>query len=204
MTTPSTTFRPVIGLLGGVGSGKSLVAAQLAQLGCAVVDADGIGHQVLADPAVRQALVERFGADILDASGQIVRRALSRKTFANPENVAALDAIMAPHLWPQVTAAVEAARRSPVPAVVLDAALILEKGLDNLCQALVYIEAPPEVRQARAGKARGWDPSETARREAVQVSLKVKQDRADYTVDNSTSPEHTFEQVRTILSHIAK
>ena len=98
----------------------------------------------------------------------------------------------------------EAARRTDVPAVVLDAALILEKGLDKLCDALVYIEAPLEVRRARAREARGWDPSETARREAVQVSLKIKQDRADYTIDNGTSPEHTFEQVQRILAQLTK
>jgi dephospho-CoA kinase len=119
--------------------------------------------------------------------------------------VAALDAIMGPALWPRVTAAVEAARRSAAaPAVVLDAALILEKGLDKLCDVLVYIRALRQIRQARAQAARGWDPSEVAHREAVQVSLKIKQDRADYTIDNRTSPQHTQEQVRTILSRIVK
>ena len=203
--TTRLPHRPVIGLLGGVAAGKSQVAAQFAELGCAVIDADAIGHELLRDSGVRRALQKQFGGDILDPAGEIDRRRLAAKAFAGPEGVAALDAIMAPVLWPRVIAAVEAARQRPdAAAVVLDAALILEKGLDKLCDALVYIQAPPEVRQARAQSARGWNPSETARREAVQVSLKVKQNRADYIVDNGTSPEHTSEQVHAILLRMMK
>jgi|WetSurMetagenome_2_1015567.scaffolds.fasta_scaffold139837_2 dephospho-CoA kinase len=204
MTASGKQLPPVIGLLGGIGSGKSSVAAQFARLGCAVVDADAIGHDVLREAAVRQALTARFGDDILDAAGQVDRRRLAEKAFADGESVAVLDAIMEPHLWPRVRAAIESARQSGAPAVVLDAALILEKGLDNLCQALVYIEVPSDVRRTRAQGARGWTPSETARREAVQVSLEVKQNRADYTIDNSASTEHTFEQVQQILAQLTK
>jgi dephospho-CoA kinase len=88
--------------------------------------------------------------------------------------------------------------------VVLDAALILEKGLDKQCDVLVYIESPDALRLTRIGQSRGWDPSEVARREAAQISLKVKRARADYIVDNGTSPEHTQEQVQAILTHMAK
>ena len=208
MTVPRSAFRaprsprPVIGLLGGIGAGKSLVAAQFEKFGCAVVDADRLGHELLKRPAIRQALVTQFGQDILDQSGDVDRRRLADSAFAKPENLRAMEAIVHPELWRRVAQAVEAARRTDVPAVVLDAALILEKGLDRLCDSLVYIEAPAEVRRARTRQSRGWDASETARREAVQVSLKVKRHRADYIVENRTSPEHTLEQVRTILSHM--
>jgi dephospho-CoA kinase len=174
-----------------------------ARLGCAVVDADRLGHEALDVPVVRQALAERFGPDILDAStGRVDRGRLAAKAFADAASTAALDAIMEPHLWPRVRAAVESAGGSGVPAVVLDAALILEKGLDNLCQALVYIDVPSAVRRTRVEGARGWTPSETTRREAVQFSLKVKQNRADYTIDNGTSTEHTLEQVQRILAQL--
>jgi len=196
------SLRPVIGLLGGIGAGKSLVAAQFAQCGCAVVDADRIGHKLLERPGIRRALVKHFGKRILNASGVVDRRLLAAVAFASPENLRALEAIVHPELWRRVKAAVQAARRTGVPAVVLDAALILEKGLDRLCDYLVYIEAPAEVRRARMRQSRGWDASETTRREAIQVSLKVKRHRADYVVDNRTSPEHTLEEVRTILSRM--
>ena len=199
------SFRPVIGLLGGVASGKSLVASQFAELGCAVVDADRVGHELLCEPSIRDALRERFGPGILDpATGQVDRRRLGEVVFADPVKLQALESVVHPELWRRVTGAVEAARRGDAPAVVLDAALILEKGLDTLCNVLVYIEVPEGTRQTRAGQTRGWDPQEVTRREAAQVSLKTKQNRADYIVDNSTSPEHTLEQVRTILSCLVK
>jgi len=210
VTVPRSAFRaprslrPVIGLLGGIGAGKSFVAEQFAKCGCAVVDADRAGHELLREPKIRQALRKQFGTPILDPSGEVDRRRLAAVAFASPENLRAMEAIIHPELWRRVKAAVEAARRTDVPAVVLDAALILEKSLDRLCDHLVYIEAPAEVRRARTRQSRGWTSSETARREAVQVSLKVKRGRADYIVDNRTSPEHTLEEVRAILSHMAK
>jgi dephospho-CoA kinase len=202
MTPRGKKLRPVIGLLGGIAAGKSLVASQFAKLGCSVVDADALGHELLLEPAIRRALVERFGEGILDASGIVDRRLLGRRAFADRDSVSALESILHPELRRRVTEAVERQRRGDTPAVIMDAALILEKGLDRLCDVLVYIEAPEEARRSRAGEARGWEPSEIARREATQVSLKVKQERADYTVDNRTTPEHTFEQVRTILTRI--
>ena len=204
MTASGKKSPPVIGLLGGIAAGKSLVAAQFAKLGCAVVDADRLGHELLRQPAIRQAVVERFGQGILDAAGQVNRRHVAERVFADPADLAALEAILAPHLWPEVDQALEAARRTDVPAVVLDAAVLLEKGLDKRCDALVYIEAPLEVRRSRAREARGWVPSESARREAVQISLKVKRDQADYTIDNGTSTEHAFEQVQRILAQLTK
>ena len=196
--------RPVIGLLGGIASGKSLVAGQFAKLGCAVVDADRLAHESLAEPKIRQAIRERFGDAVLAPSGEVDRQLLGAKAFAGREDLEALEAIVHPETCRRAEKAVAAARQSAVPAVILDAPLILEKGLDRLCDYLVYIGAPEHVRQSRAGRTRGWGPSEIARREATQVSLKAKQNRADYTVDNSTSPEHAFEQTQTILSQIAK
>ncbi len=191
---------PVIGLLGGVGAGKSLVAAQLAQLGCEVVDADRIGHALLDEPRIRQAVRERFGDEVFDPSGRVDRQRLGRRVFDSPGDLQALETILQPDLTERVRRAVLDARGGTAAAVVLDAPLILEKGLDALCDVMVYVRAPVEVRQDRVRRARGWDPSEVVRREASQVSLKTKQDRADYIVDNSASPEHTLEQIRAILS----
>ena len=195
---------PVIGLLGGVAAGKSLVAGQFARLGCAVVDADRIAHELLGEPQIRQAIRERFGDGVLTPSGEVDRRLLGEKAFADRESLESLEAVLHPETCRRAEEAVAAARKCTAAAVILDAPLILEKGLDRLCDYLVYIGAPEHVRQSRAGRTRGWGPSEIARREATQVSLKAKQNRADYTVDNSTSPEHAFEQVQTILSQIAK
>ncbi|MBM4018051.1 MAG: dephospho-CoA kinase [Planctomycetes bacterium] len=204
MTRRARGLRPVIGLLGGVAAGKSLVASQFAQLGCAVVDADRVVHQLLREPHIRRAVRRRFGPGVMDASGEVDRQALAAAAFADRSSLEALEALVHPETCRRLEAAVAEARRQAVPAVVLDAPLILEKGLDRLCDVLVYVRAPREVRRRRAGRTRGWDAAEVARREATQISLKTKRHRADYTVDNRTSPEHTFEQVRTILSRVAK
>ncbi|KPK43359.1 MAG: hypothetical protein AMK72_13430 [Planctomycetes bacterium SM23_25] len=196
------SVRPVIGLLGGVGAGKSLVASQFAQLGCEVVDADRIAHAVLGEEAVKQAVRERFGEGVFGPGGEVDRRRLGERVFDRPDDREALERIVHPQVCRRLRRAVETARAGDAPAVVLDAPLILEKGLDNLCDLMVYIRVPAEVRENRVGGARGWDPSEVARREASQVSLKTKQDRADYIVDNSASPEHTFEQIRRIFSRV--
>jgi len=201
---PQSKGRPVIGLMGGIGAGKSLVAAQLAAMGCAVVDADRIGHDLLDEEGIRRAIRERFGPEVFDAAGRVDRGRLGERVFASGEDREALERIVHPELWRRVQEAVEAGRRREVPAVVLDAALVMEKGLDRWCDVVVYIKASEETRRSRASRSRGWDASEVARREGTQVSLKTKQERADYTIDNESSPEHTFEQVREILSRIVK
>ena len=201
---PQSKGRPVIGLMGGIGAGKSLVAAQLAAMGCDVVDADRIGHDLLDEEGIRRAIRERFGPEVFDAAGQVDRRRLGDRVFADPLDREALEEIVHPELWRRVRKAVAAGRQGEAPAVVLDAALLLEKGLDRWCDVMVYIEASEETRRSRAARSRGWDASEVARREGTQVSLKTKQERADYTIDNESSPEHTFEQVREVLSRIVK
>jgi dephospho-CoA kinase len=194
---------PVIGLVGGVAAGKSLVAGHFAQLGCAVVDADRIGHELLAEPAIRDRIRERFGPGVLDGSGRVDRQRLGEAVFSSPKGLRDLEAIVHPILWRRVAEAVQAARTRPgAPAVVLDAALILEKGLDKLCDCMVYVEAEEGTRQRRARQDRGWDPPELARRERAQHPLKFKRGRADYCVDNNTTPERTLDQVRMILKRI--
>jgi len=216
-STPHSALRiphsvPVIGLLGGVGAGKSLVAAQLAKFGCKVVDADRIGHELLTEPAIRTKVRRRFGDGVMDARGYVNRRRLAAEVFADHRKLTALERIVHPTLWRRVRKALGAARRNQAgrrqkmrpPAVVLDAALILEKGLDKLCDVMLYIDVPAKVRRLRAMRARGWSPSEVSRREACQVSLKTKRNRADYVIDNRTSPQHTLAQVRTFLLRVAK
>jgi dephospho-CoA kinase len=195
-------LRPVIGLLGGVGAGKSTVAAGFADLGCKVVDADAEVGVLLTEAPVRQAIRETFGDAALAPDGSVDRRRLADAVFADPARREALERLLHPEVIRRCERRIAEARRSDAAAVILDAPLILEKELDTLCDVLVYIAAPEEVRRSRVMAARGWSPSEVARREAFQISLKTKQDRADYTIDNSASPQHTLEQIRTILARL--
>ncbi len=185
----------VIGLLGGIAAGKTTVAKMFAGLGARVVDADAIGHAALAEPEVRGQVVARWGRGVLDAAGGVDRAALARRVFADPAEVAALEAITHPAILGEMRRLIDAARRDGAPAVVVDAPLLVEAGLAELCDVLVFVECPQEVRRARAAE-RGWDPAELARRERLQRPLELKRARARLVVDGNAALETTFRQVQ--------
>ena len=193
---------PVIGLLGGVGAGKSTVARMFADEGCRVVDADRIAHAVLREEDVKNAVREAFGPEVFDAAGEVDRDRLGREVFGDSGRRKALERIVHPRILSRMRDEVEAAGADEPPAVVIDAPLILEKGLATWCDCMVYITVPVEVRHGRLREARGWSPSEIQRREASQIPLKNKRRRADTTIDNSASPEHTREHVRRVLARL--
>jgi dephospho-CoA kinase len=188
----------VIGVLGGVASGKSLVAHQLARLGAGVLDADGAGHEVLRLPSVESAARDRWGEEIFGADGRIDRARLARLVFG-PSQEAAEERAYLEHLThPEIGRRLaEQARRlaeSGAAVVVLDAPLLLEAGWDSFCDTLVFVDAPRPLRAARAS-ARGWSEEEFAARESVQLPLERKRERADVVIDGSGSPESARLQV---------
>ncbi len=194
---------PVIGLVGGVGAGKSTVARLMAEEGCRVVDADRIAHAVLRRPEIKARIREAFGAGVFGPDGEVDRRRLGEVVFADPAARARLEAVVHPPILARLRRAIARARAARPRAVVLDAPLILEKGLAEWCDFVVYIRAPTTVRRRRLRKARGWSLAEIQRREAAQVSLRTKARKADYTVDNGASLDLTLNQVRDILARHA-
>jgi len=193
---------PVIGLLGGVGAGKSTVAQMFAEEGCRVVDADAIAHAVLQQAEVKERVREAFGDGVFSPEGEVDRDRLGQAVFADAGRRQALERIVHPRILARMREEVEAAGAVGPSAVVIDAPLILEKGLAPWCDYMVYIRASANVRRRRLRQARGWSRSEVQQREASQISLKTKRGRADYIIDNAASPEHTREQVRQILARL--
>jgi dephospho-CoA kinase len=202
---PQTQSRrkPVIGIAGGIGSGKSLVARQFESLGCAVIDADQLSHQVLTEPAVREELVKWWGPEILDASGNLDRKAIGRRVFNAPEELRRLENLVHPRVH-----ALRAALRAKydadpaVVAVVEDCPLLYEVGLDKQCDVVVFVAARPEVRLERVKSKRGWTEEDLKSREKNQEPLDIKAARADHIVENSESQSQTYHQVRQILLEI--
>ena len=188
----------IIGLLGGVASGKSLVAEQFRRLGAAVLDADRIGHEVLLLPEVREAIHKHFGDKVFRSDGEVDRKALGRIVFAlppaGPRALTFLEQLSHPKIRRRLRDEVEQMARNGVPATVLDAPVMLKAGWDKLCDVVIYIDAPDETRLKRA-MSRGWTAEEFAAREAAQDSLDLKKQRADFVVDNSASEEYTQQQV---------
>jgi dephospho-CoA kinase len=196
----------VVGLLGGVASGKSMVAAQLARLGAGVLDADRAGHEALRLPQVEAAVRRRWGDAVFGPDGHVDRARLKTIVFAappaGPPERKYLEELSHPEirrLLEQQAAAMEAAG---VKVAVLDAPLILEAGWDKLCEKMVFVDAPPEVRLARA-LARGWTEEDFAARQRAQESLDLKRRRADVIIDNSSSSQRTEAQVERFWHSLA-
>ena len=186
----------VIGLVGGIASGKSSVAALFArERACVHLDADTIARRVRARPSIRNALQRRFPKVYRDP------QRLARKVFSDPKALAALEEITHP---PIRRALHDAIKRARTPYVLLDAALLMESGLDGLCDAIVYVACPALARRRRAVRDRGWTADDHRAREARQWSLRRKRARADAVVNNGTGLEHAQKDVRKILRRIER
>jgi dephospho-CoA kinase len=201
---------PVIGLVGGIGSGKSRVARLLGARGAAVIDADTVGHELLQHPTVRARVLERFGPGVLaepaavidgDAAAPIDRRALGAIVFADPSARGALEAILHPLMRNCFLSAIEIARRSGAARwVVLDAAILLEAGWDDLCDRIVFVDAPRPERLRRVARARGWSEQTFEARERAQWPAEEKHRRAHWSLTNDAGLERLDAEVDRLLS----
>ena len=186
----------ILGLVGGIGAGKSQVADAFARRGARVISGDSLAHAALRQPEIKEQIVRRWGQRLLDDAGEIQRCLLAAVVFADADERRALEAMVHPWIKGRIRAEVEAARTdATVRLIVLDAAVMLEAGWHDVCDHLVYIDAPREVRLRRLAEQRGWAPREVESREAAQLPLTAKAAHADHTLDNSASLEHLDRQV---------
>jgi dephospho-CoA kinase len=187
----------VIGILGGIAGGKSSVARLMAERGAHVVDADRIAHEVLARPAVRQALREAFGEAVVGAEGRVSAERLAELAFRSAADTARLNAIVHPPILAEMRERVkELTAGAGEGLVVLDAALLVETGLDEeMCDALLFVDAPEDVRRRRAVELRGLSEGQFRRREAAQTPLRTKADRADAIIVNTGTLDELRQQL---------
>ncbi len=182
---------PIIGLVGGIASGKSKVAQLLESLGAVRIDADRIGHAILRSSAVRDQLVAAFGSSILDQAGEIQRSALSQLVFGSQSSCATnrkrLESIVHPQIQAEVLARIsQLCDAYPAPtAIVLDAPLLIEAGWDQWCDQILFVDASNATRLKRSIQ-RGWSASQLQQRELAQAPLDQKKMRATYVIHNDT------------------
>jgi dephospho-CoA kinase len=198
----------LVGLTGGIGVGKSTVAAMFAARGAAVVDADRIGRR-LQEPGgpCHRAIVEAFGREVLDAAGRIDRKRLGEIVFANPARRAQLEAIMHPAIWAACEAEIRAAAASGHSVCVVEMALILETGARDRFHKVIVVAAPAEAQVERVARARGLTDAEAQRRLAAQWTTEDKARLADFVIDNGgdlAATERQVEAVQTTLLGILK
>ncbi len=195
--------KPVIGLIGGIGSGKSLVAGQLADMGCAVIDADVLAREALERDDVRRTLTQWWGQGVLASGGGVNRAAVAKIVFDAPAALERLEGLIHPMVHERRRLLRQGYQDDPaVVAIVEDCPLLVETGLDAECDVLIFVRASQAVRQRRVAEHRGWSPQELARREKRQMPLDKKAALADYFIDNDAGPGQCLAQTRRVLSQI--
>jgi len=189
-----------VGLTGGLATGKSYVGRLLAELGCPVLQADVVGHDLLKPGAAAyEPVVREFGAGVLAADGSIDRRLLGAEVFGKPERLAVLNNLVHPLVvkheeeWLK---SVEAA--DPQAIAVVEAAILVETGSYRRFEKLILTVCPDEQQVKRAMDRDGLSETEVRDRLKRQMPLDEKRKYADYVVDTSGSKENTAEQVRAV------
>lgn len=174
----------VVGIAGGVGSGKSAVARMLGELGCVVVDSDARAKAALERPDVREQLRAWWGAGVFRADGTVDRAKIADIVFAAPAERARLEGLIHPLVRAERGELIREAAAGGAKAVIVDAPLLFEAGVDRECDAVIFVDAPREVREERVRSTRGWSPEELNRREAAQWPLDRKRAASTVVVVN--------------------
>lgn len=188
------------GLTGGLASGKSHVGQQLAQLGCFLVQADELGHQVLMPGGeAYQPVIREFGPDIVNPDGDIDRRKLAALVFDNPQRLQALNALVHPPVRARTVALIhEFAAGHPDGIAVVEAAILIETGTYRNYDRLIVVTCREEQQVERAMHRDGVTREEALARLRRQLPLAEKVKYADFVIDTSGSRENTAAQTRVV------
>ena len=193
----------VIGVTGGLGTGKSSVARMFGDLGASVIDADAVAHEVMEPKRLAwRAIVRPFGRGILNQDETINRARLAERVFRDAQARRELEAIVHPHVIRQIKQQMSRLRRHRrIKAVVLDVPLLLETESESLVERIVVVTAPPDIQRKRLA-GRGMSEAQIDERLAAQWEMEKKIARADHVVDNADGLEQTRRQVRQLWNQL--
>lgn len=192
----------VVGLCGGIGSGKSYVAELLKDLGAQVFDADRVGHNVLREDKVKKVLHQRWGNQVFGSNGEVDRQAVASIVFGGDDNAVAelrfLQSVSHPiiqHALEEFIETFHLAGNSVL--IVIDAALLFEAKWDQCCDQVIFVDCSESVRWERC-RERGWSDEEISQRQAFQLEVQEKRRRSDLILDNSGTRDNTLNQLQTM------
>jgi dephospho-CoA kinase len=195
--------KPIIGIAGGIGSGKSFVARLFGEFGCCVIHADEQVRLAYDDPEIREKLKSWWGAEIFKSDGEIDRRAIAGRIFGDESERLRLEALLHPWIAQRRDQLMAKTATNPqVVAFVWDTPLLFETGQDKRCDAVVFVDSPADLREKRVLQSRGWQADEIIRREKLQWPLDKKKNLAHYVLVNTADAAASRSQVREILSRI--
>ncbi|MBL8865113.1 MAG: dephospho-CoA kinase [Planctomycetia bacterium] len=191
--------KPILGLVGAIGAGKSTVAKRLAARGGAVVDADTLGHDALDQPEIRERIVAEWG-NVLRPDGRVDRRKVAAIVFASQEERRKLEHLTFPFIRRRCEDAIQAAMNNvQFKFVVLDAAVMLEAGWVGVCDRLLYVDAPRELRLKRVAERSGWTAADLDAREAAQMPAEEKRRYADAVIMNDGTIDELDRDLTVVL-----
>ena len=190
-----------IGLAGGIGAGKSTVAQEFAKLGCAVISADELNHEVLRRPEVIERIRQWWGPGVLDDLGRVDRSALGQIVFDDPGQLKKLTDLVHPLIVDLQGDLIRAHQDDPrTKAIILDVPLLFEVGQNELCDKVVFVATDEQIRQKRIENRKGWDKKKTKNAENLQFALDTKAKMSDYRVQNNSSIPGLAVQIAKLLS----
>lgn len=193
----------VIGLTGGIGSGKSTVSQYLAELGAVVIDADKVGHQAFKpDTEAWHEVVAAFGRQVVAPSGEIDRQKLGGIVFGNPESLARLNRIMHPKMHDMMAAQIEEYRRQGVDVVVIEAAILLEANWTPLVDEVWVTVAGEAAVLERLKAQRGMEAEQTLARIRSQLTTEERVKQADVVISNDGDLDEVKAKVRELWQRL--
>jgi dephospho-CoA kinase len=195
-----------VGLTGGLACGKTFVGEALASFGCLLVQADELGHEVLAPGGeAYEAVVQEFGSDILGINGEIDRRALAALVFGSPDRLTRLNALVHPPVVHREQQLVEAfAAREPHGIAVVEAAILIETGSYRRFDRMILVTCLEEQQVERALRREGARLDDIRARLSRQMPLEEKRKFADFVIDTSGDKENTLRQTRAVYESLRR
>lgn len=195
-----------VGLTGGLACGKSFVGQAMAALGCHLIEADQLGHEVLLPEGEAYAdVVREFGQGILNADGAIDRKRLAAEVFGKPERLAALNHLVHPHVFERERKLIDQyAETDPHGIVIVEAAILIETGNYKNFDRLILVECDEQQQIERAIKRDHTDREEVQSRLRRQMPLAEKRKFAQYVIDTSGTKEETLRRVREVYDELRR
>ena len=191
----------VLGIVGGIASGKSLVASIFEELGAIVLSGDRFAHQVLREADILTTIRDRWGDAILNDAGEVDRPHVAAIVFGEtvdaPKELNFLENLTHPRIAQRIREELSRLCAEGVQVVVLDAALLLKTDWHQICEKILFLETPLSKRQKYAA-LRGWNAEQLARREACQLPLESKREKANFVVSNTEDLAHLRDEIHSV------